>query len=447
MKAPVDKTSKNKSQVPINENVPPKRAGEALAHFNDNRPKTKQLQQLQGMADQFTAQTQSPVQKKKNHTGLPDNLKSGIENLSGISMDDVKVHRNSDKPAQLNAHAYAQGTDIHLASGQEKHLPHEAWHVVQQKQGRVKPTMQLKNKVNINDDVGLEKEADVMGAKALGTDLKVKENEIQLKSLDQKSSKKNQLIQSVVVQKANSQKGMAISTNGDYGKSNSFKNTEPVQFIKGFLQNGDGGMEILYKGVTYTIQGVAPLSGGPVEFDSVYPPGFGPATIATNVRPDLSTPESIKWWADIGDAQAIELLGETEDEVEEEPEKVMTLAEIMKASGPMPKSLTPKSGYNGPPLVKKINKLSVHAPGQVSEGKVVKIQTFPYVGDLVLKCEVTLSFSKGTSDYKGMLCIHQHQNGNLNNTDNLHFKKTHSKTDKKYGRVPRWVIDQVPQIQ
>jgi len=50
------------------------------------------------------------------------------------------VHYNSDKPAQLQAHAYAQGTDIHLASGQEKHLPHEAWHVVQQKQGRVKPT-------------------------------------------------------------------------------------------------------------------------------------------------------------------------------------------------------------------------------------------------------------------------------------------------------------------
>lgn len=107
------------------------------------------------------------VQKKQNETGLPDNLKSGIENQSGISIDDVKVHYNSDKPAQLNAHAYAQGTDIHVATGQEKHLPHEAWHVVQQKQGRVKPTMQMKGKVNVNDDEGLEKEADVMGAKAL----------------------------------------------------------------------------------------------------------------------------------------------------------------------------------------------------------------------------------------------------------------------------------------
>lgn len=108
-----------------------------------------------------------PIQKKENNTGLPDNLKSGIENLSGYSMDDVKVHRNSDKPAALQAHAYAQGTDIHLGPGQEKHLPHEAWHVVQQKQGRVKPTMQMKGALQVNDDVGLEKEADVMGAKAL----------------------------------------------------------------------------------------------------------------------------------------------------------------------------------------------------------------------------------------------------------------------------------------
>ncbi|MDP5199816.1 DUF4157 domain-containing protein [Flavobacterium sp. DG2-3] len=120
----------------------------------------------------------TPVQRKANSTGLPDNLKSGIENLSGHSMDDVKVHYNSDKPQQINAHAYAQGTDIHIASGQEKHLAHEAWHVIQQKQGRVKPTMQMKGKVNVNDDKGLEKEADVMGAKALQMKSKEYENRL-----------------------------------------------------------------------------------------------------------------------------------------------------------------------------------------------------------------------------------------------------------------------------
>lgn len=82
-------------------------------------------------------------------------------------MDDVKVHYNSSKPGQLRAHAYAQGTDIHVGPGQERHIPHEAWHVVQQKQGRVKPTIQMKRGVNVNDDKALEQEADIMGQKAL----------------------------------------------------------------------------------------------------------------------------------------------------------------------------------------------------------------------------------------------------------------------------------------
>ena len=105
--------------------------------------------------------------KNDSKTGLPNQLKSGIENLSGYSMNDVKVNYNSSKPAQMKAHAYAQGTNIHVAPGQEKHLPHEAWHVVQQKQGRVKATTQLKGIGAINTDMGLEREADVMGAKAM----------------------------------------------------------------------------------------------------------------------------------------------------------------------------------------------------------------------------------------------------------------------------------------
>ena len=133
----------------------------------DNSPPSNSITQLQATADARVTSLTEPIQRQENNTGLPDNLKSGMENLSGLSMDNVKVHRNSDKPAQLQAHAYAQGTDIHLGPGQEKHLPHELGHVVQQKQGRVKPTMQKKGKININDNTGLEKEADVMGAKAL----------------------------------------------------------------------------------------------------------------------------------------------------------------------------------------------------------------------------------------------------------------------------------------
>jgi|GEM_PF-1623361 len=115
-----------------------------------------------------TGGLEATPQLKTNNTGLPDNLKTGIEQLSGFSMNDVKVHYNSARPAQLQALAYAQGTDIHVAPGQEKHLPHEAWHVVQQKKGIVKPTLQMKGEININDDKALEQEADTMGSKVMG---------------------------------------------------------------------------------------------------------------------------------------------------------------------------------------------------------------------------------------------------------------------------------------
>lgn len=142
-------------------------AQQELQEMAGNSAQAKQTAQLQVMANRHTSQRQRlPLQEKGNNTGLPSNLKPGIENLSGYSMDDVKVYRNSDKPARLQAYAYAQGTDIYLGPGQEEHLPHEAWHVVQQKQGRVRPTMQIKGKVNVNDDVALEKEADVMGKQA-----------------------------------------------------------------------------------------------------------------------------------------------------------------------------------------------------------------------------------------------------------------------------------------
>jgi len=131
---------------------------EKLTTHNDKITQQKALQTLAG---------NQPVQKKENKTGMPDQLKNGIENISGYSMDDVRVHYNSAEPAQLQALAYAKGTDIHIGPGQEQHLAHEAWHVVQQKQGRVQATTQLKQGIPVNDDKGLEQEADLMGRKAM----------------------------------------------------------------------------------------------------------------------------------------------------------------------------------------------------------------------------------------------------------------------------------------
>ncbi|WP_424103154.1 DUF4157 domain-containing protein [Moorena producens] len=111
-------------------------------------------------------QCQEQEKKAENKTGLSDRLKEGIESMSGYDLSGVRVNYNSPKPAQLNAHAYTQGQAIEVGPGQERHLPHEAWHVVQQMQGRVRPTMEV-NGVGVNDDRGLEQEAEVMGGRVI----------------------------------------------------------------------------------------------------------------------------------------------------------------------------------------------------------------------------------------------------------------------------------------
>ena len=149
--------------------------GSGSLQFVDNRSMNLPLQRigdedetLQGKFDkaiQLEEDEDESLQMKPNNTGLPDNLKAGVENLSGYSLDDVKVHYNSSQPATVQALAYTQGTDIHVAPGQEQHLPHEAWHVAQQMAGRVEPTTEVGG-MPVNDNAGLEHEADVMGSKA-----------------------------------------------------------------------------------------------------------------------------------------------------------------------------------------------------------------------------------------------------------------------------------------
>ncbi|MFL5382003.1 MAG: DUF4157 domain-containing protein [Longimicrobiaceae bacterium] len=109
-----------------------------------------------------------PVQRAaaSGGAGLPDGLRAGLESLSGRDLSGVRVHYGSPRPAQLAAHAYTQGSEIHVAAGQERHLPHEGWHAVQQMEGRVRPTLQLHGTA-INDDAALEREADRMGTRAL----------------------------------------------------------------------------------------------------------------------------------------------------------------------------------------------------------------------------------------------------------------------------------------
>ena len=123
------------------------------------------VQRVEDDAEGVQMKSDTVCQQKPNNTGLPDNLKAGVESLSGFSMDDVKVHYNSSQPATVQALAYTQGTDIHVAPGQERHLPHEAWHVAQQLAGRVEPTTEVGG-MPVNDNIDLEHEADVMGARS-----------------------------------------------------------------------------------------------------------------------------------------------------------------------------------------------------------------------------------------------------------------------------------------
>lgn len=157
----------------------------ALQRQADHSPSTRHLLQLQalqraegdeeellqgrfdpGVGLQRQSDDKDMLQPKSaGPGGLPAQLQQSMQSMSGVDLSGVQVHYNSAAPAQVGAHAFAQGSDIHLASGQERHLPHEAWHVVQQKQGRVQPTMDLGG-VAINDSPALETEADRMGERA-----------------------------------------------------------------------------------------------------------------------------------------------------------------------------------------------------------------------------------------------------------------------------------------
>ena len=153
---------------------------------------SSQGESLQRKADVANNAAQRAEAPRPNNTGMPDNLKSGIESLSGFSMDDVRVHYNSSKPATVQALAYTQGTDIHVAPGQEKCLPHEAWHVAQQMAGRVSPTTNI-NGMPVNDNAALEHEADVMGEKAVGQ--RILENNIQKATTTKNLQRKTSAIQ------------------------------------------------------------------------------------------------------------------------------------------------------------------------------------------------------------------------------------------------------------
>jgi hypothetical protein len=80
-------------------------------------------------------------------------------------MGGVRVHAASAEPDRHDAHSLTRGDDIHLGPGREGDLAHEAWHVAQQRQGRVAVTGESGG-APLNHDPNLEAEADAMGETA-----------------------------------------------------------------------------------------------------------------------------------------------------------------------------------------------------------------------------------------------------------------------------------------
>lgn len=103
---------------------------------------------------------------------LPDATRAEMERAFQADFSSVRIHQGEQAP-QVGALAYTQGEHVYFAPGQfapgttagKELLGHELTHVIQQRGGRVAATTQAKG-VAINDDRGLEAEADALGARA-----------------------------------------------------------------------------------------------------------------------------------------------------------------------------------------------------------------------------------------------------------------------------------------
>lgn len=116
---------------------------------------------LQGKFNSTSTTEQYPVQReeKPHNTGLPDNLKTVIEDLSGYNTGEAKGHSNSDRPARSPTLAYTHATHMQTVPGQEKYLSHKLGQVIQQMKGPVSSPVSLTD-IPVKDDSRFEKEAD-----------------------------------------------------------------------------------------------------------------------------------------------------------------------------------------------------------------------------------------------------------------------------------------------
>jgi len=106
---------------------------------------------------------------------LPRDLQNRMESSFGTDFSNVAIHKNSNRATDLNALAFTQGNAVHFAPGEfnpnsnkgKNLIGHEFAHVVQQWSGVVGPTSVMGKGLPLNDNKGLEREADEMGKKGV----------------------------------------------------------------------------------------------------------------------------------------------------------------------------------------------------------------------------------------------------------------------------------------
>jgi len=136
-------------------------------------------EQLPGPPTQFKAAAPAdgrPGEPPRIESGggqpLPGDLRVQMERSMGEDFSSVRVHQGKHVN-QMGALALTQGDQLHFAPGQyqpgsssgDQLIGHELAHVKQQRQGRVAATTQAKG-VAVNNDTGLEAEADTWGSMA-----------------------------------------------------------------------------------------------------------------------------------------------------------------------------------------------------------------------------------------------------------------------------------------
>ena len=117
--------------------------------------------------------------ESKPNKGLPRDIQLDMERSFGANFSNVEIHKNSTRAQELNAHAFTQGNSVHFAPGNSNFdsakgidlLGHELAHVVQQRKGIVKPSIDTP-KLKINDENANEQEADNIGEKISNNSLR-----------------------------------------------------------------------------------------------------------------------------------------------------------------------------------------------------------------------------------------------------------------------------------